>query len=392
MKVIAPKGKRVVASVTSGERGQTTTIICAMSATGTFVPPLMIFKRKRMNPELIERAPPGTIGGVSDSGWVDTDLFFNYIKHFVKHTKCSKESKVLLILDGHKSHTKNIQLIDFARENGLVLLSLPPHTSHKLQPLDRSFFKTLKSAFNVVCTSWLRKHPARRITVDKLGELFSEAYLKSAIVENAVSGFRTTGIHPFNSQIISDTKYLQDPREVAQTERQQATSMEPTAGPSNAEDPTIHAVAESPDSFDTASAVITAVSLSEISFEEILPVPKIVAKKGKKRGEESQILTSSPYKKSLQESEKKSEQKGDKGGRKKITAFKKKGKKKQQKGKQIKGNAASSDYKCLICDGCWLESLPGEEWIQCSKCSAWFHEDCCSSNSATDFKCDLCMV
>ena len=44
VEVIAPKGKRVVASVTSGERGQTITVICAMSATGTFVPPLMIFK------------------------------------------------------------------------------------------------------------------------------------------------------------------------------------------------------------------------------------------------------------------------------------------------------------------------------------------------------------
>ena len=76
MKVIATKGKRVVASVTSGERGQTTTIINAMSATGNYVPPFMIFKRKRMNPDLIDHAPPGTAAGVSDSGWVDTDLFF----------------------------------------------------------------------------------------------------------------------------------------------------------------------------------------------------------------------------------------------------------------------------------------------------------------------------
>ena len=126
VKVVAPKGKRVVASVTSGERGQTTAIINAMNATGIFVPPMMIFKRKRMNPDLIEHAPPGTIGGCSDSGWVDTDLFMTYIKHFCKHTKCSKESKILLILEGHKSHTKNMELIDYARENGLFLLSLAP--------------------------------------------------------------------------------------------------------------------------------------------------------------------------------------------------------------------------------------------------------------------------
>eukprot|EP00794_Sanderia_malayensis_P021114 gene21114-23182_t len=392
VKVIAPKGKRVVASVISGERGQTTTIICAMSATGSFVPPLMIFKRKRMNPELIERAPPGTIGGVSDSGWVDTDLFFKFVKHFLKHTKCSKDSKVLLILNGHKSHTKNIELIDYAKENGLSLLSLPPHTSHKLQPLDRSFLKGLKSGFNVACNSWLRKHPARRITVDKLGELFSEAYLKSATVENAVSGFKTTGIHPFNSGIVPDAEYLQDPREAASTEdraatmeptsvpsdqpiedtqnEHQVTTMEPTPGPSN----------ESLDSFVITSAESTYDPELEFSFEKILPVPKIVAKQGKKRSEESQIITRSPYKRSLQEAEKKSKQKQVKGDKRKLNALKK-GAEKQEKGKQKK--KASSDYKCLVCDGGWLESLPGEDWIQCTKCSVWYHENCCSLNSIT---------
>ena len=70
-----------------------------------------------------------------------------------------------------------------------------------MQPLDRTFFKSLKSAFNVACTLWLHRdsarritvdklgEPARRITVDKLGEMFAEAYLKSATVQNVVSGF-----------------------------------------------------------------------------------------------------------------------------------------------------------------------------------------------------------
>ena len=76
---------------------------------------------------------------VQTVGWIDKNLFFKFIQHFVNTTNCSVERKVLLILDGHASHTKNIDLIDFARSKGLLLLSLPPHTSHKLQPLDRSF-------------------------------------------------------------------------------------------------------------------------------------------------------------------------------------------------------------------------------------------------------------
>ena len=132
---------------------------------------MMIFKRKRNKPELVDHAPAGTIAQCSANGWIDTGLFLEYLKHFVSHVKCTKDSPVLLILDGHKTHTKNLPTIDYARDNGIVIVSLPPHTSHKLQPLDRSFFKSLKAAFNASCSTWLRQHPGRRITVDKLGEL-----------------------------------------------------------------------------------------------------------------------------------------------------------------------------------------------------------------------------
>ncbi|XP_057312355.1 uncharacterized protein LOC130653871 [Hydractinia symbiolongicarpus] len=160
IKVLAPKGKRVVATATSGERGVTTTIVVCCSATGSYVPPMMIFKRKRKRQDLTEGAPVGTLNEVSDSGWINTELFMTYLKHFAEHTKPTKDDRVLLILDGHKSHTKNIGLIDFARDNGIEIVSLPPHTSHKLQPLDRTFFKPLKVAFNTACTSWMRLHPA----------------------------------------------------------------------------------------------------------------------------------------------------------------------------------------------------------------------------------------
>ena len=60
---------------------------------------MMVFKRKRKKPELIDHAPPGTIDACSDNGWITTELFLDYVKHFVHHTRCSKEKKVLLILD-----------------------------------------------------------------------------------------------------------------------------------------------------------------------------------------------------------------------------------------------------------------------------------------------------
>ena len=61
---------------------------------------------------------------------------------------------------------------------------------------------------------WMQNHPGRRITVDQLGSLFNEAYLKSATLANAVSRFKTSGIFPFNPEILPDREFIDDPRDI----------------------------------------------------------------------------------------------------------------------------------------------------------------------------------
>lgn len=85
--------------------------VVGCNATGTYIPPMMIFKRKRKRDDFTEAAPVGTLNEVSDSGWINTDLFMKYLRNFSQHAKPTKDDRVLLILDGHKCHTKNIELI-----------------------------------------------------------------------------------------------------------------------------------------------------------------------------------------------------------------------------------------------------------------------------------------
>lgn len=73
-KIIASKGVKQVSKMTSGERGATVTVICAMSASGTFLPPMMIFPRKRMVDTLMTGAPPQSLGCCSPNGWTDSGL------------------------------------------------------------------------------------------------------------------------------------------------------------------------------------------------------------------------------------------------------------------------------------------------------------------------------
>ena len=42
--------------------------------------------------------------------------FRQYLEHVKKHANASKNNKMLLILDGHSSHTKSIEVLDYASQ------------------------------------------------------------------------------------------------------------------------------------------------------------------------------------------------------------------------------------------------------------------------------------
>ena len=77
-----------------------------MSAGGNFVPPMVIFKRKRMTESLKDGAPPGSVVVNNESGWMTKEHFLEWLTHFVYQVGCTKDNPCLLILDGHVSHTK----------------------------------------------------------------------------------------------------------------------------------------------------------------------------------------------------------------------------------------------------------------------------------------------
>ena len=160
-----------------------------------------------MKPELMDECPPDSISECHNSGWMQTNIFTIWFQHFVKVSGATTDNKVLLILDGHATHTHNLDVINMARENGVYLLSLPPHCSHKLQPLDVAFMKPLSTYYTHAVETWLRQHPGRRVTVFQLASLSGKAYLKSATAQNAASGFRKTGIYPLDRHIFQDHEF-----------------------------------------------------------------------------------------------------------------------------------------------------------------------------------------
>jgi hypothetical protein len=116
-----------------------------MNATGTYVPQLIVLLRKiRMKEELMDDAPVGSISACHPSGWIQTDIFTKWFDHFFHFIKPSADDSVLLIVDRHYSHIKNLYVVDKAREPSVAIVNLPPHSKHKMQPLDIGFMKSLQ--------------------------------------------------------------------------------------------------------------------------------------------------------------------------------------------------------------------------------------------------------
>lgn len=91
--------------------------------------------------------------------WVTSESFTKWLDPFIKIFKSSSSYTVLLILDGHYSHTRNIELTDLAKQNYVTIhICLPPHSTHKMQPLDIGFMSTLKTYYAQEVENWLSEN------------------------------------------------------------------------------------------------------------------------------------------------------------------------------------------------------------------------------------------
>ncbi|XP_053391991.1 uncharacterized protein LOC128554706 [Mercenaria mercenaria] len=187
-------------AVTSG-RGKTVTVLGCISASGASIPPFFVFPGKRMNPKLLEGKSPGADAMVSESGWSNQAIFRYYLmNHFVKFIPGRENQKVLLILDGHKSHV-SLGICEWAKENGIIFFYLPPHTSHILQPLYVSCYGPFERIFNSECHKLMRQTEAT-LTLYNVCEVACRVYTKALSSENAQSAFKRTGIFPLDKDAI----------------------------------------------------------------------------------------------------------------------------------------------------------------------------------------------
>lgn len=192
---------------TSGPGKENISVLLGGNAAGEKLPPMIVFKGKNVWDSWIpkkEEEYPGISYGATKNGWMEAEIFFNYfVNNLLKHV--NKERPIVIIYDGHSSHI-SIKLVEKARQENIILLKLPPHTSHILQPMDLCVFKPLKLMWDENLTKWQRKNYGNKLPKSTFSSILSKIWLQldPAILQ---SGFKKAGIVPFSDSVIPAERY-----------------------------------------------------------------------------------------------------------------------------------------------------------------------------------------
>jgi len=400
-KVFAAKGKKQVGAITSAERGEHVTVVVCVNAIGNLVPPALIMPRKNYKAEYFDGAPPGTLELCYPTGYMVGSLFLKWMQHFVSYVGATETNKVLLIVDGHSSH-KNLEALEFAKANGVILLCLPPHCTHRMQPTDVSFFGPLQTYYDHEITTWMKNHPGRTMSLYQVAQLFGRAYENAATVKNITSGFEKTGIFPFNPHIFPEEMFL--PSEVTDNniDLQKNGSIASSSFSLHQEDE---------NSFSSPS---TSFSAAKAVLEEISPLPKATSSgksRVKKKSASSQLLTGSSFMEEIKAKVKETTEIPNRKSTQTRMQLKRvildDNDPLQENSKLLKqvnlneeeelddpytnSDGDDSDAACIYCNELFSQSKPKEHWVKCQSCSSWCHTLCAGvSARKKKFSCEIC--
>ena len=201
VKVIGVKGSRNVMSTTSSNRQWMTIMVCS-NALGYSIPNLYIFTGVRVREDYVGDCEQGAKMAMQENGWITEEIFLGWLDHFRESVPrgVSQEFKHLLLVDGHKTHM-TLVVVTKAACLGIDIALLPPHTTHRLQPLDVAVFKSFKTNFLAIRDRFIARNPSWAsgdFSRKSLAALSSEALQQALSVSNIQSGFRKTGIYLLN--------------------------------------------------------------------------------------------------------------------------------------------------------------------------------------------------
>ncbi|KAL7289079.1 hypothetical protein TKK_0017030 [Trichogramma kaykai] len=200
--VVNKKKKSTHAKVGSNDKERMTVLVTG-NAAGQLAPCLVMYAYQRLPPGIIDKAPKDWALGKSESGWMTSASFYEYMSNiFLPWVKQKKiKLPIILYLDGHSSHM-TLHLSDFCAKNQIILVALYPNSTHITQPMDVGLFSCLKKAWRKTVTEWRIEKNGQPLDKIEFAIVFKTA-LESIDLETVLrNSFKECGLSPFNADAL----------------------------------------------------------------------------------------------------------------------------------------------------------------------------------------------
>ena len=220
------KNTRAITSSTENINGHISAMI-TISNNYIQIPPFIIVGNKKKVPKdlLFLEEQKKCFLMVSKSGFMNSELFQEYINFFIRNVYLLKnnlnlpeELPVLLFLDSHSSRCCP-EALKQCQRNNITVITFPSHLTHVLQPFDVVIAAPLKSYIKSLLRRYKKQFLDEKDESEKLNEkekqkiiIFSllDGFSQASTMINLEQAFKKTGLVPYNPNKVLQSPYLVD--------------------------------------------------------------------------------------------------------------------------------------------------------------------------------------
>ncbi|KAM4067733.1 DDE superfamily endonuclease [Hirsutella rhossiliensis] len=204
------KQGKLLGALQDGNRSWITFVACICQDM-TSLPPFLIYQGKpgQVQDSWLTDFDPehqSAFFTTSETGWTNHELGKEWLvgvfDRFTKAKARNGRDYRLLITDGHSSHI-NMGFLEWCDQHRIIVAVFPPHSTHRLQPLDVSLFSPLSTAYTNQLIRWTAKTQGLvGLSKREFWTLFWNAFEASFSPENVESGWMRTGLLPFDPEVV----------------------------------------------------------------------------------------------------------------------------------------------------------------------------------------------
>jgi len=177
------------------------TSVEAVSAGGAVIEEMLIVPGKTHMEPWYENLDDDVLVGVSDTGYTNDELSYEYILHFNRQSKKTQVgAHRILLCDGYGSYITR-EILEFCETKLIHMFCLRPHTSHILQPLDVMLFQPYKH-YHAKAIDYASRTGCGDFNklefLAAIGSIRQQTFKRNSIL----SSFRECGLVPFRPTVV----------------------------------------------------------------------------------------------------------------------------------------------------------------------------------------------